>query len=116
MGEGSYFKKTKAAREMNNSGISPTEYKVLVKPIEVENKIGNILIPDDHQEREQFAQQEGVLIAVSPVAFNYENFNGSAPKPGDRVLYAKYAGFTRKGKDGVDYRVINDRDIVAVLE
>lgn len=100
----------------NRSGINPTEYKVVVLPVEVDDKVGSIIIPQDHQEREQYAQQEGVLVAVSPVAFNYEEFNGAEPKPGDRVLFAKYAGFTRKGKDGVDYRVINDRDICAVLD
>lgn len=101
---------------VNPSGILPTEYKVLVRPIEVENKIGSIFIPDQHKEKQEFAQQEGMLVAVSPVAFNYEKFpDGSAPKPGDRVLYAKYAGFLRVGNDGVSYRVINDRDICAVL-
>lgn len=103
-------------RPVNLSGIEPTEYKVVVKPEEVQQKIGSIFIPEDHQEKQQFSQQEGILIAISPAAFNYDGMvQETAPKPGDRVLYAKFAGFMRKGKDGVEYRIIADKDIVAVL-
>jgi co-chaperonin GroES (HSP10) len=110
----------------NPSGIWPTEYKVLIRPVDVEEatlqgfsalKNSGFRMAENMKDREQFAQMEGILIAVSPVAFNYEQFpEGSAPQPGDRVVYAKYAGFTRKGKDGVEYRIVNDRDVVAVLE
>lgn len=30
-------------------------------------------------------------------------------------MFAKYAGADVKGKDGADYRIINDKDISAVL-
>lgn len=104
------------ADEMNPSGILPTEFKCLLRPIETPDKIGSILLPDEAKEKEKFATQEGILIAVSPAAFNYDGMvREQAPKPGDRVLYAKYAGFTRKGNDGVDYRIVNDKDICAVL-
>jgi chaperonin GroES len=103
----------------NESGILPTEYKILVKPKAAENKIGSIFIPDETKERNQFAQTEGELVAISPLAFTYANeseWSGAPkPKPGDRVLYAKYAGTTVKGKDGVDYRLVNDKDVAAVL-
>lgn len=102
---------------LNTSGIRPTGYKVLVRPKEVEQKIGSVWIPDDHKEKQEFARQEGVLVAVSPVAFNYETFPaGTAPQEGQTVIYAKYAGFLHKGADGVEYRVINDQDIVAIID
>lgn len=102
----------------NPSGIFPTEFKVVVRPIDVGEKTkGGIFLPEDTRERDKFAVQEGELIAVSPVAFTYEKWpEGSGPpKVGDRVLFARYAGTTRKGKDGLDYRIVNDRDIAAVL-
>lgn len=104
----------------NESGIFPTEYKVLVSPAEVDAKTkGGIIIPDETKERNQFAQMEGTLVAVSPLAFSYAGegeWNG-APKPsvGDRVLFAKYAGAVVKGRDGKDYRIVNDKDLSAVL-
>lgn len=104
----------------NSSGIMPTEYKVLVLPKATDEKTkGGIIIPDDTKDRNQFAQMEGELIAISPLAFTYagpSEWNGAAkPKPGDRVLFAKYAGALVKGKDGVDYRICNDKDVTATL-
>lgn len=102
----------------NQSGIYPTEFKVLISPLEVSDKIGNILIPDEHKDRAQFAQMEGTLIALAPLAFTYDKWEGvedQKPKPGDKVLFAKFAGFEHKGKDGKKYRVVNDKDVSAVL-
>src|SRR5262245_14992289 len=104
----------------NPSGVYPTEYKVLVRPVKVEEKTkGGIILPDEHKDREQFAQMEGVLIAASPLAFSYANASewGEAekPKPGDKVLFAKFAGAAIKGRDGESYRIINDKDLSAVL-
>jgi chaperonin GroES len=104
----------------NASGIYPTEYKALVRPIKVEDKTkGGIILPDETKERDQFAQMQGVLIAVSPLAFTYADSaewgDAEKPKPGDKVLFAKYAGAAVKGNDGESYRIINDKDISAVL-
>ena len=104
--------------EGNPSGINPTEFKVVIRPIEIKEKTaGGIIIPEESREREQYAAQEGELVAVSPLAFSYEKWPDgySPPNVGDRVLFAKYAGTKQKGKDGVDYRIVNDRDIAAVL-
>jgi chaperonin GroES len=107
----------------NPSGIRPTEFKVLILPKEVEQKTaGGILLPDEHKDRQQFAQQEGTIIAVAPLAFTYaskdewERVDGHPPKVGDRVSFAKFAGAMMKGKDGKEYRVVNDKDIFAILD
>jgi chaperonin GroES len=102
---------------LNKSGIEPTEFKVLIKPKTVEEKTaGGIIIPDESKDREQFAQMEGELVAVSPLAFTYADWkDGSPPKPGNRVLFAKFAGAKVKGRDSVEYRIVNDKDIAAVL-
>lgn len=102
----------------NESGIHPIEYKVLIRATDVGDKIGNVFIPQESQERKQFAQMEGKLIAASPKAFSYEDWGDdrdALPKPGDRVLFAKYAGANVRGKDGVEYRLVNDKDIAALL-
>lgn len=102
----------------NPSGIKPTEYKVLILPVEFGDKIGNIYVPDEHKDRAQFAQMEGVLVALAPLAFSYDKWEGvehEKPKVGDKVLFAKFAGFEHKGKDGKKYRVVNDRDVSAVI-
>jgi co-chaperonin GroES (HSP10) len=103
----------------NQTGILPTEYKVLIAPKPVEEKVGSIIIPDATKESEKYAQIEGQIIAVSHLAFTYataEEWGDHKPKPGDRVLYAKYAGVRVKGKDGKEYVLVNDKDICAVVE
>jgi chaperonin GroES len=98
--------------------VYPTEFKILVEPKKVEEKTkGGIIIPDESKDREQFAQMEGVLVAVSPLAFTYADWkDANPPKPGDRVLFAKFAGAKVTGKDGKEYRLVNDKDLAAVLE
>lgn len=101
----------------NESGIHPSEYKVLIRPKAIEDKSkGGIILPDVSKEREQYAMMEGELIEASPLAFTYDDWKGAQPpKAGDRVIFAKYAGAIVKGRDSVEYRIANDKDIVAVL-
>jgi co-chaperonin GroES (HSP10) len=107
---------------MNPSGITPTEFKVLIDPEPVETVVGSIIIPETTQDREKYAQIKGRIVAVSPHAFSYANAEAweksgaRKPGPGDVALYAKYAGVRVKGKDGREYLLINDEDICATIE
>lgn len=104
-------------RPANPSGIWPMEYKVVVRPKEVAAKIGSIHIPETTQERDRYATQEGTIVAIAEKAFSEPDIWGSnLPKIGSDVLFSKYAGLLRKGKDGKDYRVLVDKDIAAILE
>ena len=103
----------------NQSGINPTEFKVLIEPKPVETKIGSIIIPDQIKEHEKYATTEGRIVAISHLAFTYatpEEWDGKKPKAGDAVLYAKYAGVRVKGRDGKEYLLVNDKDLVATIE
>ncbi len=108
----------------NRSGIIPTEYKVLIAPSVVDEKFAgsSIIKPVEVQEKDKYATTDGVIVAVSPLAFSYasaEEWDAAGaqkPKPGDKVAFARYAGARRKGKDGKDYLIINDKDVVALIE
>lgn len=104
----------------NPSGIHPTEFRVLVLPDKVEEKTkGGIIIPDEKKDRDQYAVMEATIIECSPLAFTYESNwpeGAEKPKAGDRVVIAKYSGSPLKGKDGEDYKLIADKDVMAVLE
>lgn len=108
----------KTLKAENTSGIYPTEYRVLIKPSAVDEKTkGGIIIPDETKDRDQFAVMEGEIVAVSPLAFTYEDWkNSSPPQIGDKVIFAKFAGIKRKGKDGIEYRIIADKDIAAKVD
>jgi chaperonin GroES len=103
----------------NTAGIEPLEYKVLIKPNLdgngfLQSKTGFTLIkPIETQERDEHASMEGELIAVSPTAFTYEE-NVTKPNVGSTVIFARYSGITVEGADGEKYRLMNDKDVVAV--
>lgn len=77
---------------------------------------GGIILPDSKTERDRLACEEGVLVAISPLAFTYAQWpdEDKKPKVGDRVIVNRYAGMLRE-KDGKDYRIIEDKSLVAVL-
>ena len=99
----------------NKSGIYPKGHRVLIKAEEVEELTeGGILLPTEIQKREQLAEIRGRVVEIGSTAYSdqVEPFC----KVGDRVIFAKYSGIVYGGKDGVEYRVINDLDIVAVID
>lgn len=101
------------ARAINKSGLQPVEYKILIEPEEVEQmSAGGIVLAMETTEKERMAQVRGRLIAVGGNAF--EGWN-SAPRVGDVVYYAKYAGIMVKGKDAREYRLANDKDVSAIV-
>lgn len=102
---------------MNESGLRPMEFNVVVRMDPVENKIGNIIIPESKKDRDELATDEGTLVALSPHAFTYADWPEGAeqPCPGDRVMFAQYSGRIWE-RGGVKYRILKDKDIVAVIE
>lgn len=106
---------------MNQSGIRPQEFNVLVKPDAVETKTkGGIIIPESKLERDEFARTEGTLVAISPIAFSFddwpEEIADQKPKVGDRVIFSRYQAQELTGRDGCKYWIMKDKSIVAVLE
>lgn len=111
---------------VNLSGIRATEFKVVILPdkedkfIEMKGPDGKIVKfekPDTVVDQKQAAAVVGTIVDVSPLAFRYEVWPEGAtpPQVGDRVLFAKYCGMKHTGKDGLDYLVMNDKDIAAVI-
>lgn len=102
-----------------NPGFDPVEYKVIVAPEEVlKVTAGGIMLPETTQETDELAIVRGLLVATSPLAFNFDTWPEDGPprpKAGDHVIYARYAGTVMKGDDGRDYRLMHDKDICAVV-
>lgn len=97
-------------------GLSLYEFKVMVRVKEVEQKTkGGILLPDQHVDKLAYSATEGTLVAVSPLAFTYETWPEGTrlPQVGDTVIFAKYAGADVEGADGIKYRVLTDKEIIA---
>jgi chaperonin GroES len=104
---------------MNKTGIKPVEFKVLIKVDEVNDRsAGGIFIPEHALEREQMAHDRGQLVDISEMAFS--DWTGRKPEIGNKVIFNKYAGsiIFHETEDRVRqrYRLVNDKDIVAILE
>lgn len=104
---------------MNTSGINPTGHNVVIKIEKApEKSAGGIILPDKVIERENLASVKGVMVAAGPTAGDYADWpDGQAFIPvGSRVLLRKFAGCEVKGDDGHDYRVCEDKEVLAALE
>ena len=108
---------------MNTSGLKPTEYNVLIKPKQAKKKTsGGLLLPEDVTQKDGFAQTRGVIVAIGPMAFEFEDWpkgrDDEKPKIGDTVYFARYAGASSvyDGEDDNKYWIIKDRDILGIIE
>ena len=92
--------------------IQPLADRVVVKPLEeVEQKKGNIIIPDTAKEK----PQQGKIMAVGPGKLTDEGkLVKLEVKKGDKVLYGKYSG-TEVTIDGEEYLIMRESDILAKI-
>lgn len=98
--------------------IQPLAFNVVIEMDPTEQKTkGGIILVESVVEREKLAGQEGTLVAKSPLAFSYAEWPDSSPPPdvGARVLINKYAAGTSRERDGKEYRIIEDKSVIAVL-
>ncbi len=87
--------------------IKPLADRVLIKPAPAEEKtVGGIIIPDSAKEK----PLRGEIVAVG----NGTKDEEMVLKPGDNVLYGKYAG-TELELDGEKYLIMRQSDVLAVL-
>lgn len=92
--------------------LKPLADRVVVKKLEAEEKTaGGIVLPDSAKEK----PQQGEILAAGPGRFDEKgNRQPMEVKVGDKVLFAKYSG-TEVKIDGVEYLILAERDILAVL-
>lgn len=96
----------------------PVEYKILIKPDEDADprlkaaKAAGLHIVETTTERDKVDAVWGTIISIGGKAF--EDFGNPTPKVGDRIYFARYAGQMLEGIDGCEYRIFNDKDVVAI--
>lgn len=96
--------------------LTPLGHRVLVKSEDIEHQTpaGIVLVEDERLKKA--GQMRGVIVAVGDQAWKAfdKEFNGKPwAKPGDIVIYARYAG--KEVEDpttGETFIVMNDEDIV----
>ena len=104
------------SEDINQSGIIPTGGHILVRPDKVEEvTAGGIIMPQETRDREQLGTTVGIVIAIGLDAWSDLNPIEPWAKVGDKINYAKHAGYSMRGQDGQDYVMMNDVDVLARL-
>ena len=86
--------------------LKPLADRVLVKPLEAEEKVGGIYTPDTAKEK----PQKGEVVAVGPG----DTENKMTLTVGDKVLYGKYSGTEINFEDN-DYLIMKESDVLAII-
>ena len=87
--------------------IQPLADRVLIEPTAAEVTLGGIIIPDSAKEK----PLKGKVLAVGGGTKDEE----MVLKPGDEVLYGKYAG-TEIEFEGNKYLMMRQADVLAVVK
>ena len=92
----------------------PLGDRVLIKVLEAEEKTkGGIVLPDTAKER----PQQGKVIAVGKgKLLESGEVKPLEVKEGDIVVFSKYAGTEVRAKDGEEYLILREDDILAIVE
>ena len=95
----------------------PTGYRILVAAAKVEEKKGNVILPEEYRALEDTASIIGNVISIGPDAYKDEKKfpSGAWVKPGDWVMFRSYSG-TRFKMGGSEFRFINDDAIEAIVD
>src|SRR5262249_10368654 len=100
-------------QECNGMQVVPLNEKIVVKRLEAEEKTsGGIVLPDSAKEK----PKQGKVLSLGQ-GKRLESGKRAAfqVKEGDRVLFTSYAG-SEITIDGVEYLIMTEDDILAVLE
>jgi len=97
---------------MSDIKIKPLSDRIVVKPMEAEDKTkGGIILPDTAKEK----PVEGTVVAAGP---GRKTDDGKVIamdiKVGDTVLYGKYSG-TEVTIEGEEYLIMRESDIFAIV-
>lgn len=92
--------------------IAPLGDRILVKPLEAEEKTkGGIILPDTAKEK----PQEGRVVAVGKgKVLEDGKVQPLEVKPGDKILYGKYSGTEIKLEDE-EHLIIKEEDVLAII-
>ena len=93
--------------------IQPLADRIVVKPLDAEEKTkGGIVLPDTAKEK----PQEGEVVAVGK-GRRLEDGKVQAleVKVGNRILYGKYTGTEIATKDGTEYLIMKEEDVLAIV-
>ena len=99
-------------KEDTKMTLKPLSNRVVIKFAEAEEKTqSGIILTASAQEKPQIAE----IVAIGPGAIVDGKTVPMSVKVGERVIASKYAGTSVK-VDGVEYTILSEDDILAIVE
>jgi chaperonin GroES len=93
--------------------IQPLADRIVVKQLDAQEKTkGGIVLPDTAKEK----PQEGEVVAVGKGRrLDDGKVQALEVKVGNRILYGKYSGTEIATKDGKEYLIMKEEDVLAIV-
>lgn len=94
--------------------IKPLGDRIVVQALEAEEITkGGIILPETAKEK----PHEGKIVAVGRgKVLDNGHIQALELKAGDRILYGKYSGSEIKTKDGKEYLIMREEDVLAIVK
>lgn len=99
----------------------PLGWRVLIRPYEAPDTVGEIAIPEEAQEAEALLTYVGQVVAMGSECYKAITRSGidlskvdPKPKVGDWVIYGAYGGTTIMTKTGIKYLAMNDDCLMGI--
>ena len=97
---------------MNNTiGIRPLSDRVVIKRIDERTTEGGIVIPETVGNK----SQKGTVVAVGPGKYEDGKLQKLSLNQNDNIIFNKYSG-TEITVKGIDYLIIKEDDVLAIIE
>lgn len=91
-------------------------HHILVKLDEPELKTASGIIISLDEKKERKAVEYGTVVQVGPTAFIDYGRGPEIVKVGNRVSINRYSGKSIVDLDEVEYVIVNDQDVLAIIE
>lgn len=101
---------------VNTSGVEPSGHCILVIPYTPKKKESRIVIPTTIKDKNDLLEDRAIVIEIGAEAWSDEK--QPRCRVGDKIYIPYMAGRTLASDqtaDGQLYRLINDRDVIAVI-
>lgn len=104
-----------------SDALRPTGWRILVKPIEInEQTESGLFLADETIKAQEYLRYIGKVEEMGSLCYRHEKFEGAGSwcKVGDFIMHGQHAGQRATVKDNgklIEYRVINDDDVLCVI-
>ena len=102
-------------KEKSTVGWEPAGHRILVKPDDPPEKIGQLYVPNSVKASRAVENVKGVIVKIGMTAWKAFDQGEPWAKVGDRIAFAKYGGFILEDeKTNEQFRCLNDEDVIAI--